>query len=458
LVIRTVPNHRICTSVRGSRLHQASMPFGKKTKLAPTEFRWVSGAPSEPLVTASAPHVETKRIADKSDSDSVAAAAAGPPLPRCASVAECVAAAAGADQTKWPSAPRFIILGVQKCGTTTLWDHLAQHPRALRAQKREPHFFDRNWHVCQGRDFNFPDDFLREVEVARQIIAEVDPVLEEEEQAEAETFKVEGSRETVAVSRRELQARYLALFQIAELSELSGDKVVGESSPRYLFYGKPVLQRIKTLLPLVRLIVMLRNPTDRAYSQYSMTVEQDARRLGQKFVEGKTFEELVQADLDLLAAAGVGEGAVDVARLQTEYLDRMPRDHGRHGFVGRGLYAAQLEILFEVFPPEQVLVLTLEQLKGADQTQTTMSSVYKFVGLPPFDILQGDPTPRNTRDYAPMADVRTFPHVDSGKLVVLRFLTAHADNLQATKERLKKFYAPHNARLYQMLGRNLGWD
>ena len=117
LVIRTVPNHRICTSVRGSRLHQASMPFGKKTKLAPTEFRWVSGAPSEPLVTASAPHVETKRIADKSDSDSVAAAAAGPPLPRCASVAECVAAAAGADQTKWPSAPRFIILGVQKCGT-----------------------------------------------------------------------------------------------------------------------------------------------------------------------------------------------------------------------------------------------------------------------------------------------------------------------------------------------------
>ena len=368
--------------------------------------------------------------ADKSDSDSLAAAAAEPPLSRCASVAECVAAAAEADQTKWPSAPRFIILGVQKCGTTTLWDHLAQHPRALRPQKREPHFFDRNWQMCQGREFNFPEKFLCEVELIRKSIAEVDPVLSGEDvaaEAEAETFKVEGSGETVALSRRELQARYLALFQIAELSELSRDKVVGESTPSYLFYGKPVLQRIKTLLPLVRLLVILRNPTDRAYSQYAMSVEKDARRPGRKFTEGKTFEELVQADLDLLAAAGVGEvgrqgeggGAVDVARLQTDYLDRMPRGHGVHGFVGRGLYAAQLEILFEVFPPEQVLVLTLEQLKGADQTQTTMSSVYNFVGLPPFDILQGDPTPRNTRDYASMADVRTFPHVD--KLVAPNF-------------------------------------
>ena len=51
---------------------------------------------------------------------------AGAAVTRCASVAECVAAAGAADQSQWPSAPRFIILGVQKCGTTTLWDHLAQ--------------------------------------------------------------------------------------------------------------------------------------------------------------------------------------------------------------------------------------------------------------------------------------------------------------------------------------------
>lgn len=95
-----------------------------------------------------------------------------------ASVEEVLAAARGADQSRWPSAPRFIILGVQKCGTTTLWDHLAQHPQAVRAAKREPHFFDWNWQLCQppkdgegeggeggssggsGRELKFPEAML----------------------------------------------------------------------------------------------------------------------------------------------------------------------------------------------------------------------------------------------------------------------------------------------------------
>ena len=52
-----------------------------------------------------------------------------------------------------------------------------------------------------------------------------------------------------------------------------------------------------------------------------------------------------------------------------------------------------------------------------------MRNVYDFVGLPPFDILQGDATPKNTREYVPMGE--------------------------GTRARLKEFYAPHNARLYQ---------
>lgn len=63
----------------------------------------------------------------------------------------------------------------------------------------------------------------------------------------------------------------------------------------------------------------------------------------------------------------------------------------------------------------------------------TMASVYSFVGLPSFDIVGvGDATPKNTRDYKPMPD--------------------------EARERLRKFYAPHNARLYEMIGRDLGWD
>jgi hypothetical protein len=52
--------------------------------------------------------------------------------------------------------------------------------------------------------------------------------------------------------------------------------IVGESTPSYLFYGAPVLHRIKALLPDVRLLVILRNPAERAYSHYSMTAEKAA--------------------------------------------------------------------------------------------------------------------------------------------------------------------------------------
>jgi hypothetical protein len=58
-------------------------------------------------------------------------------------------------------------------------------------------------------------------------------------------------------------------------------------------------------------------------------------------VAGKSFEELVEADLALLAAAGVTEGVggpgaemVDLDRFQAEYLDQLPRGHGSHGYVG----------------------------------------------------------------------------------------------------------------------------
>ena len=112
-------------------------------------------------------------------------------------------------------------------------------------------------------------------------------------------------------------------------------------------------------------------------------------------VAGMSFEELIENDLRLLAGAGVeehqqapagataAEGVLDVARFQQEYLDRMPHGHGKrttsylsrsivmdrcvrpcwyctrgqcyidwflrhtgsHGYLGRGLYAAQLQLL-----------------------------------------------------------------------------------------------------------------
>ena len=89
-----------------------------------------------------------------------------------ASTEEVLAAAAAADQSRWPSAPRFIILGVQKCGTTTLWDHLAQHPNAVRAAKREPHFFDWNWQLCHPASQAIPEKMLQ---ATRACLRDIEP-------------------------------------------------------------------------------------------------------------------------------------------------------------------------------------------------------------------------------------------------------------------------------------------
>ena len=296
----------------------------------------------------------------------------------------------------WPSAPRFIVLGAQKCGTTTLWDYLAQHPLAVRALKREPHFFDWHWGVVTSDSAKFEPGVLEE---ARSCLAAVEGLSDEPE--EQEPWGAGG--EAVGMSRRELRARYLAMFR-APLAELTEGKVIGESTPSYLLYGRPVLERIAALLPTVRLLVILRDPTERAYSHYSMTADKTSTAVlmdRRKVVAGKSFEELVDVDMALLAEAGVVEqsadGVIDAARLQACYLDRLPHGHGSHGYVGRGLYAAQLEILFSCFPREQVLVLSLEQLKGLDSTQATMAAVYDFVGLPPFDIVGGAPLPSSSR-------------------------------------------------------------
>ena len=124
------------------------------------------------------------------------------------------------------SCPSFIILGAQKCGTTSVYEYISQHPLVLKGGRRETHFFDWRW---------------PEVERGKPM------------------------------SRDELYGVYMnffnkeALFQHASL-------ISGESTPSYLFHSNLVIPRMKLLCPDARLIIILRNPVDRAYSQYQMCI------------------------------------------------------------------------------------------------------------------------------------------------------------------------------------------
>ena len=106
--------------------------------------------------------------------------------------------------------PDFVIIGAQKSGTSSLYDFVVQHPAILPAAKKELHYF--------------------------------------------------------SLGYKKGEYWYRLRFPIRASQKL----LSGEASPIYLFYPM-VPGRMKKLLPDVKLIVILRNPVDRAYSHYHDT-------------------------------------------------------------------------------------------------------------------------------------------------------------------------------------------
>lgn len=129
--------------------------------------------------------------------------------------------------------PNFLIIGAPKCGTTSLWYYLNQHPDVFLASNKEPNYF-------ALADERLPDGGPAEPDVIHQLI------------------------HIASITRAE---DYQDLFE-----SVGTEKAVGEASVRYLYYEKAAA-RIKLALPEVRLIAILREPVSRLYSHYCMNAQ-----------------------------------------------------------------------------------------------------------------------------------------------------------------------------------------
>ncbi|GBG26797.1 Heparan sulfate glucosamine 3-O-sulfotransferase 4 [Hondaea fermentalgiana] len=309
----------------------------------------------------------------------------------------------------------FAVLGAMKCGTTSLYEYIVQHPSIVRAKQKEPHALDWRWDALQK--------WTPKGEVATQAAQLLDARLAT---ADPKTPSVD----------RELAERYMNIFEMAPLLERvqAGEFVVsGEATPSYLLGGIAVAKRLRSVAPDARLVVILRDPVERAFSHFQMTRDMTGtpdqlRRRG--VVADKTFEELIAEDLARLESTGTLDADlddVDGDRFEEEYLCTAPMTHGGHSYVGRGFYALQIERWLQVFPREQFLFLRLDRL--AANTQAEMARVFRFLGLPPARI--ADTKPKNTRAYSP---------IDA-----------------ETRARLEAIYAPHNDRLVRLLGKEFAF-
>lgn len=201
---------------------------------------------------------------------------------------------------------------------------------------------------------------------------------------------------------------YRAHFPLARRLERE-NAVTGEATPYYLYHPCAAEQVARTL-PDVRLIALLRNPVDRTISHYWHQVERGRERLPLP---------------DALAAEPERLGNAEEAL--RDDCSRSRPNHLHFAYTGRSLYAKQLERYERHFDPEQLLVLKSEDFFR--HPQRTFDRVTDFLGLQPWTLKQKKP--RNTGSY---------PEAPA-----------------ATRERLERFFRPHNRALYEHLNTDHAW-
>lgn len=183
-----------------------------------------------------------------------------------------------------------------------------------------------------------------------------------------------------------------------------------ESSPYYMFDPR-VPARMQQTLPRAKAIFLLRNPVSRAYSHYQHSVRRGREPL--------SFEQAIEAEPARLA------GEHERLLAETHYQSD---PHRNFSYLARGNYADQLQRWQAHFPADQLLAIEAERM--FDQPREVFAGVLEFLGLD---------------DWMPAA----FGTRNSGRY--------RATMSPAARDRLARFFAPHNERLFDLLGRRFAW-
>jgi len=254
--------------------------------------------------------------------------------------------------------PNFLIVGGQRCGTTTLFKTLNQHPGVATANLRKGvHYFDLH--------YDRPLSWYR--------------------------------------------SHFPTSRKVAQLTSVNGyATAVGESSPYYLWHPL-ALQRIAADLHDVRLLVLLRDPVERAYSAHA---HEQARGF-----ESETFQQALQLEARRL------DGEAD--RLVGETAARSLA-HQHHAYVSRGEYVDQLERAESYFGRDRMLVIDSQDFWSAPEQD--WPEITGFLGLP---IAPVGFERHNARSRAPMSE--------------------------QLRKQLTEHYEPFDARLAQWWGRTPSW-
>ena len=253
----------------------------------------------------------------------------------------------------------FLIIGEMKAGTSSLYRYLIQHPKIIPPIRKEigRFFYAKNYNVKKGEPW------------------------------------------------------YRAHFPSQKIRERGC--ITGEATPNNFFHPLAA-RRIANFIPNVKLILLLRNPIDRAYSHYH-------HNLRMCFNEPLSFEDAIKKENERLKGA----------------KDEILRDGGGWGtkkhyrgksYLARGFYVNSLKVWFDFFPRAQFLILSSKDFSKTPVK--VIKRVTKFLDLPEWE-------PKIKKKY----NIGRYPRMN-----------------HFTREKLKKFFEPYNKQLNDMLGIDFGWD
>ena len=246
--------------------------------------------------------------------------------------------------------PDFIIIGTVRSGSTSLYYNICEHPSVLEAAYDEIGYFDSNYHL--GENW------------------------------------------------------YRSMFptqkMMNKIREDTGYSITGEDTPFY-FWKKEVAERILSDMPETKLIVILRNPVDRAYSNYNLAVRENNEKL--------TFEEAIGEEIEFLSKNSF-----------RETVDRF------RSYLTKGMYVNQIKPWLDIFSREQLHFLSTEQMKN--EPCETLDIVFKFLSIPSYDI-------KNLQE---------------------RKLANYKQMNENTREQLIKYYKSYNEEFFKIINQKFEWD
>lgn len=254
------------------------------------------------------------------------------------------------------SLPDFIIIGAQKSGTSSLFYYLKQHPQILPSFKKEVHFFD-------------------------------------------------GGLDRSVDNYKKGKEWYCAHFPLRIC--VKGHLKTGEASPLYIF--NPLApKRIFGLIPKVRLIAILRNPTERAVSHYF-----HVRRKGGE-------------QLHMIDAFREEDNRLKSVLQNKDFKNPILKNFS---YKSRGLYKQQLERYLEYFHWDQILVINSENF--FKEPNTTLRRVFDFLEIDK-EFKVKNLKPRHVATNREKVAPEVYEYLDG-------------------------FFLPHNQALYELLNKSFDW-